>query len=152
MRWTLALLFVAACGPKVHMDDSPFEEDDPRAGAPAEEPAAPVWEQLPEAPAGPGPILSHMDVTAEHAGNRFVGWRLVAFDPQHRDFDGVDLRPGDVLVALNGIALVKPDDLETVWEQLRDTDVIVADLIRDGARFQLTWTVTSPQTAPPTDH
>ena len=145
--------------------DEPFvEEDDPRAGAAIDEPAQIRYEELPEAEppagpvvregtiarstlipildAGPGPILSHVEVSAEVENDQFYGWRLVAFDPKHRDFDGVDLVPGDVLVALNGVVLSKPQELQTVWDGLRTADSIVADIRRAGTRFQLVWTIT----------
>lgn len=167
MRWTLPLLFVAACGPKVSTDPSPYEQDDPAAGAPAAE-KAPTWEDLPVAEAGPGAregtierakldaildagpgaTLRHFEVAAEHDGNRFLGWRLVAVDPKHRGFDGIDLLPGDVLVALNGRSVSRPDELQAVWDSLRTADAIVADLKRGEAKFSLRWAIVTPAPAP----
>jgi hypothetical protein len=164
MRRLWLVLVLAACGPKVNPEEPFVEEDDPRAGASIDEPREVRWEELPEAPPpegpllregtiaraslipvldqGPGPILSHMEVSAELDGDRFLGWRLVAFDPKHRDFDGIDLAPGDVLVALNGVVLSKPNELQAVWDDLRTADAIVADMRRAGTRFQLKWTIT----------
>jgi len=158
-RALLVVGLLGACGPKVD-PSSPFEQDDPRAGAPVEQ-AAPTYEQLPEAPviagvregtiaradlvaqldAGPGPILGRVEVTAEHDGDRFLGWRLVAVDPNAPPFPGVDLVPGDVLIALNGRSIARPDELDRVWAELRTTKAIVADLERDGGKFQLRWAV-----------
>lgn len=168
MRWTLAALILAAlgCGPKVNMEPSPFEEDDPSAGAPIEN-KQPTWEELPVAEvgpgvregtidraalvavldAGPGAVLRHFEVAAEHDGDKFLGWRLVAVDPKHRGFDGVDLQPGDVLVALNGRSVSRPDELQAVWDGLRTADAIVADLRRGEGKLQLKWTIT-PAPAP----
>jgi hypothetical protein len=163
-RLALIAFLLAACGPKVHMDESPFEQDDPRAGDAIDEPKQKTYAELPEAPpgellregtisraaltpilaAGPGPLLAHFEVSAElDDGNRFLGWRLVAFDPKHRDFDGVDLVPGDILVALNGVALSKPKDLQDVWDGLAAAPAIVADIQRGDSRFQLRWTITN---------
>jgi hypothetical protein len=168
MRWTLlVLILAAACGPKVTTDPSPYEEDDPAAGAPVEN-AQPTWEELPVAEvgpgaregtierakldaildAGPGAVLRHFEVAAEHVGNRFLGWRLVAVDPKHRGFDGVDLLPGDVLVALNGRSVSRPDELQAVWDSLRTADAIIADLRRGEARFSLRWAIVTPEAAP----
>jgi hypothetical protein len=168
MRWTsLVLILAAACGPKVSTDPSPYEEDDPAAGAPVEE-TAPTWEELPVAEAGPGAregtieraaldkvldagpgaTLRHFEVAAVHDGNRFLGWRLVAVDPKHRGFDGVDLVPGDILVALNGRSVSRPDELQAVWDGLRTADAIVADLRRGEARFSLRWVITPAPAQP----
>jgi type II secretory pathway component PulC len=157
----IALFVLAACRPRVD-PQSPFEEDDPRAGDVVEPEAAPTYEQLPEAPSGPGvrvgtierddlvaaldqgpgPILGRVEVTAEHDGDRFLGWRLVSVDPKHPPFPGVDLQPGDVLIAINGRSIARPDELDKVWGALRTADEIVADLERDGAKFQLRWIIT----------
>jgi hypothetical protein len=167
MRWMLLALALTACGPKVHPEASPFEEDDPAAGAPVEE-RPPTWEELPVAEpgpgaregtiervallrvldAGPGAMLRNFEVAAVHENRRFVGWRLVAVDPQRRIFDGVDLQPGDVLVALNGRVVARPDELQAVWDGLRTADAIVADLRRGEAKFQLKWLITPAPAAP----
>jgi len=159
-RLALALL-LAGCAPKVHPEASPFENDDPRAGAPVEKEPPPTWEELPVAPpapgvregtiaraalnatldAGPGALLRHLEVAAVLDGNRFVGWRLIALDPDDHSFDGVDLVPGDVLVAINGRSIAKPDELQAVWDLLRTAPAIVADLRRGDGKLQLHWTV-----------
>jgi hypothetical protein len=157
----LVSLAVTACAPRVHLDPTPFDEDDPEATARSPARAA-SWDSLPIAPpapgaregtiartrldavldAGAGPLLARVDVAAELDGDRFTGWRLIAIDPDHRPFAGVDLHPGDVLVAINGRTLAQPGDLHAVWEELRTAPAIVADLRRGQAKLQLRWTVT----------
>lgn len=164
----LGLAAAAACGPKVSTEPFPYEQDDPAAGAPPAEPA-PTYDELPVAPPGPGAragtveraalvavldqgpaaILRHVEVAAELDGDRFLGWRLVAIDPGHHPFAGVDLVPGDVLVALNGRVLSRPDELQAVWDGLRGADAIVADLRRDGGKVQLRWEIDGPPAPPP---
>jgi type II secretory pathway component PulC len=75
-------------------------------------------------------------------GERFLGWRLTSIDPEHHGFDGVDLRPDDVLVALNGRSISRPDQLQQVWDELRGAAAVVADLKRGEAKLQLRWVVT----------
>jgi hypothetical protein len=162
----IAFVLLAACGPRVHVAEP--EEDDldlPETQAVATV-KAPTYDQLPIAPetpgartgtisrtvldavldAGPGPLLQHFEVTAETDDDRFLGWRLVAFDPQHRVFEGVDLLPGDVLIAINGSAIARPDQLESLWEALRTASTITADIRRGDTRFQLVWMITAPAT------
>jgi hypothetical protein len=152
---------LAACGPKVQVDEaSPFERDDPRAGEPPPEP--PRWEELPPAPpgpgqrggtiergaliavldAGPGQFLRGFEIAAElENGKTFRGWRLVQLMPGEGRFAGLDLAPGDVLVAINGQPLSRPDQLHALWESLRTADELTCDLERAGGRFQLRFAI-----------
>ncbi len=168
-----ALVAVAACGPKVD-PQSPFDEDDPRAGhAGQSEAATPVVADEPVAPppafagpvvregtiarsvltatldAQPGELLRCFEVAAVEDAGKFAGWRLVRFVSGCNRFDGVDLLVGDVLVSVNGRVLVKPTDLGDLWKDLYTADVIVAELRRGPAPFQLRYTVTAPATTPP---
>jgi len=170
LRCAVLTLLVAACAPKVRLDDPPFEQDDPRASTIA--PAQPkLWKDLPEAPpgpgvrgatiqrtqlqatldAGPGAFLRGFEVAAElDDGQRFHGWRLVQVLPGEHRFAGLDLVPGDVLVAVNGRSISRPDQLEALWTSLRTTDEIVLDLERSGSRFALRFTIEpAVQVAPP---
>jgi hypothetical protein len=167
-----ALVAVAACGPKVD-PRSPFDEDDPRAGRAGEpEAATPVVTDAPAAPppafagpvvregtieraaltatldAQPGELLRCFEVAAVEDAGKFAGWRLVRFVGGCTRFDGVDLLVGDVLVSVNGRVLVKPTDLGDLWKELYTADVIVAELRRGPAPFQLRYTVTAPLTTP----
>jgi len=165
-----AFVLIAACGPKVHMDTMPIEEDDPTAGEPAHKPElpgaapttpAPPTRLAPPGPgartatisrpaltaaldAGPGAFLHGFEVAPVMDGQRFAGWRLVQLmDGEHR-FDGLDLAPGDVLLAVNGQPVSKPDQLAALFDSLRAANTIVVDLARDKASFQLRFTITPP--------
>jgi hypothetical protein len=172
-----AVAALAACGPKVKLDPMPFEHDDPSAGTPsahADEPpgAAPATTTPPRAPtrrappgsgtrtgtipratllatldAGPGAFLHGFEVAPVMNGDRFAGWRLVQLmDGEHR-FDGLDLAPGDILLAINGQPISKPDQLAAVWDSLRAANELVLDLARDQAAFQLRFAINPPANA-----
>jgi hypothetical protein len=164
----VASLALAACGAKVHVDDSPYDLDTP-AAAPVAPPQAVAWDLRPEAPAGPGvrtgtiarpalvavldagpgAFLSGFEVAPELDGQRFAGWRLVQWMPGQRRFAGLDLAPGDILLAINGQTLSRPDQLETLWTSLRTADQLVCDLGRGANRFQLTFAILPPLGAAP---
>ena len=172
------LLLVAACAPRVD-PRSPFDEDDPRArsasGAAPTRVAEPstVDDPVDSGPiaipgtgartglvarvdlqplldAGPGPFLRWFDVEAESTGGNFGGWRLVRILPEGRVLTALDLMPGDVLLAVNGRALIKPADLSELWAELYSADRIVADLRRGDARFQLEFAIGGPPMPVPT--
>ncbi len=160
LAWVL-IGALAGCGAKVNVDESPYDLDLPREDVPAQ--ATPVaWELRPEAPTGPGArtgtiarasllavldegpgaFLRGFEVAPEMDGQRFAGWRLVQWvAPGERRFAGVDLLPGDVLLAINGQALSRPDQLGQLWTSLRAADAIVCDLGRGHARVQLRFAI-----------
>ena len=48
-----------------------------------------------------------MDVRASRAAGRFVGWEILSLWPNAR----IELRPGDVVLAVNGRTLERPESL-----------------------------------------
>jgi hypothetical protein len=160
----IALVALGACGPKVNVDRSPYEYDDPAAGAPAQQSQFKAWEQREEAPkgaglrggtldrtallgvldAGPGQFLRQLEVTNAMDGNRFVGWQLVQVLDKESALHQLDLVEGDVLIAVNGSPLSRPDQLMTMWDGLRTADAITCDILRGEARFQIVYEIQPP--------
>jgi len=162
MRAVLLIVLVAACGPKVEPKPPSYDDDLPTAkAAPASAPAAAVPVQRPDAPAGkgsrtgtidraklvavldhgPGAFLRQFEVTPRMDGSRFVGWELVQLVDREGPLASIDVVPGDVLLALNGQPLSRPDQLQTVWDSLRTANEVVADLWRGPAKLQLRFAI-----------
>ncbi len=171
MRAVLFLIALAACGPKVDpkTPSTSFDEDlGAAARAPAEAPAAPVEPPRPVAPpgkglrngtidrarllavldAGPASFLRELEVTPHKDGDRFVGWRLVQVLDHTGPLQDLDLAPGDVLLAINGQPLSRPDQLQAVWDSLRTCNEVVADLWRGHGKFQIAFQI-QPSVASP---
>lgn len=159
MRAVLALLLVA-CGPKVSPKASAFDEDlAPSKVEPT--PVAPVEIQRPEAPpgkglrsgtierarliavldSGPGTFLRQVEVTPNMVGNRFVGWQLVQLLDRKGPLVDVDLAPGDILLAVNGKPLSRPDQLQTIWDSLRTANELRAQLWRGNDKVELAFAI-----------
>jgi hypothetical protein len=174
MRTIALALVLAACGPKVAVQPSPFEEDDPRAGAPLESGDrvdVVQWDTRPVAPkgaglrtgtidrthllavldAGPGQFLRQFEVTSAMDGNDFVGWQLVQLLDEQSALRDLDLAQGDILIALNGSPLSRPDQLMKAWDALRTADTLTCDLLRGAMKFQLTFTIDPPAGRVPPD-
>ena len=159
-----ALCFVAlvtvACGPKVSTQPV-FDEDLGGKGAPANTAATPVEVARPEAPpgkglrkgtieraklvavldGGPGQFLRQLEVAPHMDGQRFIGWQLVQLLDHNGPLYDVDVVPGDVLLAVNGKPLSRPDQLQSIWDSLRTANTIDAELWRGNAKFQLQFTI-----------
>jgi hypothetical protein len=162
MRALLAsLVFVIACGPKVAPKTTAFDEDLPAEKTISNTEAAPALPARPEAPPGkglrngtidraqliavldkgPGMFLRQLEITARMEGNRFVGWQLVQLlDPQSPLRD-VDVVPEDVLLAVNGKPITRPDQLQTVWDSLRTANELRAIVWRGEAKVELAFAI-----------
>ena len=154
----LALAFLLACGPKVQ-PKAPVDEDLANAevapSTPRPEPPrmeAPVGKGLRSGTiarahlvavldSGPGAFLRELEVTPRMDGNRFVGWQLVQLLDHQSPLVDVDVVPGDVLLAINGQPLSRPDQLQTVWDSLRTANELTADLWRGPAKVTLRFAI-----------
>ena len=53
----------------------------------------------------------------------------------------VDVEPGDILLAVNGLSVSRPDQLMVVWDGLRTANQLVCDLRRGDSRLQLRFAI-----------
>jgi S1-C subfamily serine protease len=166
-----ALLFVAlvggACAPKAAPQTTPIDEDlgammqregpAPVVVAAAPRPVAPTGKGLRTGTiardklvavldAGPGMFLRQLEIAPQLNGDRFVGWQLVQLLDHAGPLVDVDVVPGDVLLAINGKPLSRPDQLQTVWDSLRTANQVTAQLWRGQAQFELQFAI-EPQVA-----
>lgn len=160
MRALLLSLALAACGPKVAPTGTVFDEDLEAKHTEKTE-AAPVEAPRPEAPpgkglrtgtiertkllavldGGPGTFLRQMEVTPRMEGERFVGWQLVQLLDKTGPLYDVDVEPGDVLLAINGQSISRPDQLQTIWDSLRTANEVRAQLWRGNAKLELDFAI-----------
>ncbi len=167
-----ALTTLAACGPKVAPTSSAFDEELPRertttpaepVAAEPERPVAPPGKGLRTGTidraqlisvldGGPGNFLRQLEVTARMDGKRFVGWQLVQLLDHTGPLHDVDVAPGDVLLAVNGKPLARPDQLQTIWDSLRTANELRAQLWRGDNKLELAFAIeprVDPSTVPP---
>jgi S1-C subfamily serine protease len=162
MRAVLLSVVLVACGPKVAPKGGAIDED--LGPKPEVTNTAPVEAPRTEAPpgkgvrqgtieraklvaildGGPGAFLRQLEVTPHMDGNRFVGWQLVQLIDRAGPLVGVDVVPGDVLLAVNGKPLSRPDQLQDVWDSLRTANAISAELWRGNAKLELSFTIDPP--------
>ncbi len=168
-RW-FALALLVACGPKVSSTSPAFDDDleAKRGTAPVvpdeltmERKVAPPGKGLRSGTitrarllavldAGPGTFLRQLEVAPKMSGDRFVGWQLVQLvGTQENPLYDIDLVPGDVLLTINGKAIARPDQLQTVWDGLRTADQVTAQLWRGQAKLTLEFAVEPKITTQP---
>lgn len=166
MRAGLLALAVLACGSRA--SNTPRAVDNDLDERPAQAAAAPVTplatEQRAEAPpgkglrsgtierahlvavldAGPGSFLRRFEVTPRLTGDRFVGWQLVQLLDRTGPLGDLDLVPGDVLLAVNGKPVSRPEQLQALWDSLRTANEVTAQLWRGEQKLELRFAVQPP--------
>lgn len=90
---------------------------------------------------GPGMFLRQFEVAPRLDGNRFVGWQLVQLIDTTGPLAGLDVAPCDVLFAINGKPLSRPDQLQELWDSLRASNEVVAQLWRGANKVELRFAI-----------
>lgn len=144
---TAALVSALGCAKPPPVDNpSPFDEDDP-AALPAEPSPPPVVHAVEPEPDDPGPpdvidrealhrvlaagpsaYTGSVMIEAVVDAGELRGWRLTRWDVPWRG-----LERGEVVVDVNGTAIVRPDDLMELWDSLWNVSEIAIRVERDGA-------------------
>lgn len=87
---------------------------------------------------GIGAFLATLEVSPAFSRGRFVGWRLDRARHLARwNAAGMTLSRGDVVTAVNGGSLERPDDALAVFNALRGAAELRVDLLRDGRPMTL---------------
>lgn len=166
----LALLPVVACGPRPLPEDPPLYVDDPAAGrergdegaprpATLEEPAPPAAtiatgtiahaELVAVLEAGPAVFLGKIAPEPSFVGGRFAGWRVGRVPRGTGGFGGVDLKPGDIVLKVNGKTCERPEGFQELWDALRFADRLIIEVDRDGKAHRLDFAIEHGASASP---
>lgn len=139
MIYIALALAASACSSPQHEDQTtPRREEPDRPPLPPSGP--PTGGEIPRVPRAQldrvlgqsvGDFLGrHVEVEPEHSGGSFFGWRIVELRVEPPAW--LDLRRGDVVIAINRMPLEHPEDAQRVFETLRISSEILIDLRRDG--------------------
>jgi type II secretory pathway component PulC len=79
---------------------------------------------------GPAGVLALVRTEPARSNGRFLGFKIIEF--VHETPTTIDLRAGDVLVAVNGQPIVSPDDFYRVFQELSVASELRFDILRDG--------------------
>ena len=72
---------------------------------------------------------------------RFQGWEIRRLYPGDLCYQGIDLRPADVVTRVNGKPIEKPEQAFDVLNSLRVAPDLVVDFLRAGQPQKLTLTI-----------
>jgi hypothetical protein len=85
---------------------------------------------------GVGRFLQHVELEPSLERGRFVGWRLLrVFDAAQTGPAG--LRPGDLVLRVNGQSIERPEQFKNVWDSLATESLLILQVERGGQRSEI---------------
>jgi hypothetical protein len=81
--------------------------------------------------AGLGRFLSHVTLEPKLVSNKFVGWNIVSLSPPQL-WQGVDLKPGDVVTRVNGMAIEREMEAYDAFQAVRQAPALEVSFTRDN--------------------
>lgn len=97
---------------------------------------------------GPAHLLGQVPVMPVlDAEQQLIGYRIEAFFPDSPVFHRVDIASGDVVTAVNGVRIERPEHLFELYEALRTAPRLQIDVMRDDTLRTLTWEIVDSSAA-----
>jgi type II secretory pathway component PulC len=91
---------------------------------------------------GLGAFLQHVDIDDQpvFVGGRFHGFRIAGLRDA-KFWNGVDLKPGDVVTSVNGFPIERPEQAQIAFESLEVASELRVALERGGQPRELTYSI-----------
>lgn len=83
---------------------------------------------------GPARLLANVPIEAVTEKDKFVGWRVQELPVAWKD---IELKPGDVVTAVNAMPLKTPTEFWAAWTSLTVASELKVAYLRDGAERTL---------------
>jgi hypothetical protein len=100
---------------------------------------------------GVGAFLQRVEIDDRpvFAAGKFHGFRIAALKGDPRFWRGVDLRPGDVVTRVNGLAIEHPEDAMQALQSLEVASELRVEYERSGEPRELRFTIVDDDGPPP---
>ena len=123
----------------------------PAARVEPREPVRPpgtIWrdELLLTVDGGLGSFLQRVEVEASLPNGRFEGFRIALLHPPEF-WQGVDLKPGDVVTRVNGMPIERETEAYDAFQALRSASEIRVSILRGGVPRVLSYRIATRPTA-----
>jgi type II secretory pathway component PulC len=101
-----------------------------------------VWrgDVLATVKAGLGRFLEHVEIEARLVNGEFRGWRIIDLWPA-AFWQGVDLRPGDLVISINGMPIEHETEAYAAFESLQTAPEISVAYYRGAEPKKLAFRV-----------
>lgn len=88
---------------------------------------------------GLGKFLANLEVEAQVEKGKFVGWKIVEL--RGAMWEGVDLRPGDVVTRVNGFKIERDHEANAAFKSLAVASEIRVTVLRDGQTSEIRFAI-----------
>jgi S1-C subfamily serine protease len=89
---------------------------------------------------GLGRFLQKVALEPEVQQGAFIGFRIVELRPPSW-WQGVDIKPGDVVTLVNGMPIEQPTEAHAAFESLRKADKLTVKYLRGSETRELTYSI-----------
>ena len=93
--------------------------------------------------AGLGKFLAHVEVEPQVDKGKFVGWKIVELRGDM--WDGVDLKPGDVVTRVNGFKIERDYEANAAFKSLSVASEIRVNVLREGKPLEIRFAIVEGQ-------
>ncbi len=91
---------------------------------------------------GPQRFIATIRVDPVMEKGRFVGYRLVGVAADSPLSNSQTVVPGDIIIAVNGESLERPEQFMRAWDVVRDASVLEVSLKRGAQVILYRWSIT----------
>lgn len=133
------VVILAACsgGEPERSAPAPVKETVKTSGDEARAIAIPRFQLMRTIEGGLGRVLQHLELEPHRVDGEFRGFRIREARLMTLAGERVDLRTGDVILALNGRSIERPEQAMEAFEALRGEESIVVAILRGERREDL---------------
>jgi len=90
---------------------------------------------------GLGDFLTRVELQPSLSGGKFRGWRIVKFREGDPLWVGTELAPGDIVTAINGRPIERPEQALTAFQSLAVAHELRVTYERDGAKKETAYPI-----------
>ena len=99
---------------------------------------------------GLGDFLTRLELEPSLTGGKFRGWRIAKLRAGNPLWDGVNLAAGDVVLAVNGRPIERPEQALAAFQSLAVAPELRVAYERDGARREIVYPIDDDAAKSPT--
>jgi len=87
-------------------------------------------------------FLQNVRVEPRFLEGRFFGWQVISLYPDDPRFNQSSIRPGDIVIDVNGRSVERPEGLKVLWDDLASASNLRFTVLREGRTYLIDYEIT----------